>query len=198
MALPPENRTPRVEMLEAIVAATQRDRLIDFPLLEPEDHRVIGTFIQLFNYMDFNLRRAIETFSVANLLPDKARKKYPKIHSSEVSSIVTVSVEAMDAAVEEIPETLRKLAIIERRREIRNLLGHWAARRIPNQDAIVLMTKDEADAMRSGGAYLQNGHVKSAILDLPDLRGLIIHELAPMEVWLAHKVSEWRKRYVGD
>jgi hypothetical protein len=175
MALPPENRTSRVEKLEAIVAATRRDRLTEFPVLEPEDHRIIGMFIQLFNYIDFNLRRTIETFSVADLLPDKARKKYPKIHSSEVSSIVMASVEVMDAAVEEIPETLRKLVIIERRREIRNLLGHWAARRIPGQDAIVLMTKDESDAMRSGGAYLESGHVKTAILDLADLRGLIAH-----------------------
>jgi hypothetical protein len=148
--------------------------------------------------MDFNLRRAIETLFVANLLPERASKKYPRIHSSEVSTIVQASVEAMDGAVENIPETLRKLAIIERRREVRNLLGHWAARRIADQDAIVLMTKDEADAVRSGGAYLENGHVKSAILDLADLRGLIVHELAPLEVWLAHKVSEWRKRYIGD
>ena len=50
-------------MLEAIVAAKQRDRLMEFPVLEPEDHRIIGMFLQLFNYMDFNLRRAIETFS---------------------------------------------------------------------------------------------------------------------------------------
>ena len=69
----------------------------------------------------------------------------------------------MDAAVENIPETIRILAIIERRREIRNLLGHWAARRIPNEDAIVLLTKDESDAMQISGAYLSNGYVKGSL-----------------------------------
>ena len=185
-------------MLQAIVASTPRERLMEFPVLQSADHEMIGAFIQLFNYMDLNLRRAIETLALAKLLPSRVAKKYPRIHSSEVSSVVQDSVRAMDAAAEDIPKTIRILARIERRREIRNLLGHWAARRIPNEDAIVLLTKDENDAMRSGGTYLSNGYVKSAILDLADLRGLIVHELIPFEAWLAKKNSEWRKRYVGD
>lgn len=185
-------------MLEAIVASAPREKLMEFPVLQPEDHRIIGFFIQQFNYMDLNLRRAIETFHHAKLLSDKAAKKYPKIHSSEVAGIVQDSVKAMDAATEDIDETIRILSIIERRREIRNLFGHWAARRIPNQDAIVLLSKDENDAMRTGGAHLSSGHVKSCVLDLADIRGLIVHELNKFEPWLALKISEWRKRYVGD
>jgi hypothetical protein len=185
-------------MLETIVASAPREKLMDFPVLRPEDHQMIGFFIQQFNYIDLNLRRAIETFHHAQLLPKKATKKYPRIHSSEVASAVQESVKAMDTAVEDIAETIRILSIIERRREIRNLLGHWAARRIPNQDAIVLLSKDESDAMRTGGAYLSSGHVKSAVLDLADVRGLIIHELNKFEPWLAQKIAEWRNRYVGD
>jgi hypothetical protein len=52
--------------------------------------------------------------------------------------------------------------------------------------------------MQTGGAYLAIGHVKSVVLDLADMRGLIEHQLIPIELWLAQKVSEWRKRYVGD
>lgn len=197
MALPPEHRTPRMEALQSIVDSAPREKLFDFPVLQPPDHQMIGVFIQLFNYMDFNLRRAIETFAHAKLLQGRAAKKYPKIHSSEVASVVQDAVKAMDAAVEDIPDTIRILTIIERRREIRNLLGHWAARRIPNEDAIVLLTKDESDAARVGGAYLASGHVKSAVLDLADIRGLIDLQLVPIELWLAQKISEWRKRYVG-
>src|SRR5580704_16177402 len=154
MALPPEHRTSRIEMLEAIVSSTPREKLFDFPMLQPPDHQIVGIVIQQFNYMDFNLRRAIETFAHAKLLQGEAARKYPRIHSSKVASAVQGAVEAMDTGVEDIPETLRILAIIERRREIRNLLGHWAARRIPNEDAIVLLTKDENDAMQIGGAHL--------------------------------------------
>jgi len=187
-----------MEALQAIVDSTPLEKRIDFPVLQPPDHQMIGVFIQLFNYLDFNLRRAIETFAYAKLLQGEAAKRYPKIHSSKVASAVQDSVKAMDAAVEDIPETLRILEIIERRREIRNMLSHWAARRIPNEDAIVLLTKDESDAIQISGAYLGNGYVKSAILDLADIRGLIAHELAPFDLWLARKISEWRKRYVGD
>jgi hypothetical protein len=198
MALPPENRTPRMAMLEAIVAATPRERLMDFPVLQPQDHQLVGIFIQQFNYIDFNLRRAIETFAHAKLLRGEAAKTYPKVYSSKVSIAVQDAVKEMDAAVENIPDTICKLTVIERRREIRNLLGHWAARRIPNQDSLVLVTKDESDAMRTGGAYLASGHVKRVVTDLAPLRAIVADELVPLELWLAQKTSEWRKRYVGD
>lgn len=197
MALPPENRTPRMEVLETIVARTPREKLMDFPVLEPADHQLIGAFIQEFNYMDFNLRRAIETFAHAKLLSKNAAEKYPKIHSSEVATIVQEAVKAMDPAVEDIADTTKILWIIERRREIRNLLGHWAARRIPGEDAIVLVSKDENDAKRTGGYYLALGNVKQAVLDLADLRR-VFEQIAPIELWLAKKVSDWHARYVGD
>ncbi len=198
MTLPPENRTPRMAVLESIIANTPREWLMDFPVLQPADHQLIGAFIQEFNYIDLNLRRAIETFAHAKLLSASATKKYPKIHSSEVASAVRDAVKAMDPAVEDIPDTIHILSIIERRREIRNLLGHWAARRIPGENAIVLLTKDESDARRTGGAYLANGHVKSAVLDLEDLHTLFDNQLVPIELWVARKISEWRKRYIGD
>jgi hypothetical protein len=198
MALPPEHRTPRIEALEAIVNRTPPEKRFEFPILEPADLHLIGFFIQQFNYMDFNLRRAIETFHYAKLLQGKAATKYPKIHSSEVTTAVLDAIKTMDANAEDIPEAIRILEIIERRREVRNMLGHWAARRIPNEDAIVLVTKNESDAMTISGAYLPNGHVKSAILDLPDIRYLVANELIPFELWLARKISEWRRRYVGD
>lgn len=185
-----------MNMLEAIVAATPREKLMDFPILHPEDHLLIGAFIQTFNYMDLNLRRAIETFAHAKLLPKKAAGRYPQIHSSEVADTVQDSVKAMDPAVEDITDTTHILWIIERRREIRNLLGHWAARRIPGEDAIVLLSKDENDAKRTGGAYLAAGNVKQAVLDLADLR-LIFEQIAEIELWLAQKVSDWHERYFG-
>jgi hypothetical protein len=198
MPLPPENRTPRIAMLEALVAATPRERLIDFPVLGPADHQLIGAFIQEFNYIDFNLRRAIETFASAKLLSERAARKYPKIHGSEVPGTVQDAVRAMDPTVENIPESIDLLTIIERRREFRNLLGHWAARRIPGEEAIVLVTKNESDALQTAGAYLANGHVKTAVLDIGDLRNLYHGQVTPIGLWLARKVSDWRQRYIGD
>ena len=112
-----------MEMLETIVARTPREKLMDFPVLEPADHQLIGAFIQEFNYIDFNLRRAIEAFAHAKLLSKDAARKYPKIHSSEVAATVQDAVKAMDPAVEDIADTTHILWIIERRRGIRESPG---------------------------------------------------------------------------
>lgn len=63
MALPLEHRTPRLEMLQAIVYNTPSEKLFNFPPLEPYDLQIVGMFIQLYNYMDLNLRRSIDTFA---------------------------------------------------------------------------------------------------------------------------------------
>ena len=52
--------------------------------------------------------------------------------------------------------------------------------------------------MRTGGAYLAPGRVKSAVLDLEPLRQIVIGEVAPLELWLGQKVSAWHKLYIGD
>jgi hypothetical protein len=198
MALPPEHLTPRIEALKRIVDQTSAEEFCAFRLLQPDDHGLIGLFIQEYNYIDFNLRRAVEIFASAGLLQGAAAKKHPRIPSSMVPNAVQAAIEAMDTATENVSETIRILKIIERRREFRNLLGHWAARRIPNEDAIMLVSKNEMDAMQTTGAFLDSGHVQSAALDLADIRGIVINEIIPFEAWLAKKVSEWRRRYIGD
>jgi hypothetical protein len=195
--LPPEYRTPRIEMLERVVAKTAPEDFFKFPVLTPHDHQLIGMYIQLYNYIDLNLRRSFEAFGQGKLLKGSSEKSYPRIHSSALAGAVQDVVKEMNASVEDIPDSIGKLVEIERRREVRNLIGHWASRRIPNEDAIVLMTKNEGDAKQISGEFVGGGRVKTAVMDLPDLRGLLEH-MVPFETWLAAKTSEWRKRYVGD
>jgi hypothetical protein len=113
---------------------------MEFPVLTALDLQLIGVFIQEFNYMDFNLRRAIETFAHAKLLRGEAARTYPRIHSSKVSVTVQEAVKQMATSVENISETVANLVVIERRREIRNLLGHWAARRISGERHVAHLT----------------------------------------------------------
>jgi hypothetical protein len=76
------------------------------------------------------------------------------------------------------------------------LLAHWAAKRIPGEDAIVLMSKDGRDEKQiSGEDQSRDDYVRTAIFDLADLRGLVQH-IVDYEVWLATKTVEWHKRYV--
>jgi hypothetical protein len=62
---------------------------------------------------------------------------------------------------------------------------------------MVLLSKDENDAKRTGGRYLASGNVKQAILDLADLRR-VFEQIVPIELWLAKKVFDWHARYIGD
>jgi hypothetical protein len=80
---------------------------------------------------------------------------------------------------------------------VRNLVSHWTARRIPNEDTIMLTSKDESDAKQIRSTYLDTGRVSTAILDLADLRA-VFDQVTQIELWLAAKISEWHKRYVGD
>jgi hypothetical protein len=194
--LPPEHRNPRMEALSARLSAIPAQELFSFPVLQAADHQLFGAYIQLYNYMDLNLRRSVEAFAAVGMLPAAAARKYPKLHSSEIAPTVREVVQAMDPATEDLIDTLQKLGEIERRREFRNLMGHWAARRFPGEDTVFFLTKDERDAKQVGGEYLALGKVKTAIADLADLRGLAQHMIG-YEIWLANKTSEWFKRYVS-
>ena len=59
--------------IHSIVANTPAVKLFDFPVLKPADHQ-LGAFIQFFNYIDLNLRRAIEAFAHAKLLRGEAEE----------------------------------------------------------------------------------------------------------------------------
>jgi hypothetical protein len=71
------------------------------------------------------------------------------------------------------------------------LLAHWAAKRIPGHDAIVLLSMDTNDALAAlGNNAITKDHCSYSILMLPDLRGLLNH-IAKYDEWLAKKTSEW-------
>src|SRR5260370_32034382 len=106
--LPPEHRTPRMEMLEGIVAKTAPEELFNFPVLTLHDHQLIGMYIQLYNYRDLNLRRSFESFGQGKLLKGSAEKNYPKIHGSSLAGAVQDVVKEMDVSVEDIPDSIGK------------------------------------------------------------------------------------------
>ena len=163
--------------------------------LKPEDFRIIGAYVQLYNFLEFNCRRAVEVFAGAGMLQRPTAGKPQRVHVSKLVETARGVVERMDPAVEDVPDALAKLDEIERRRGFRNLLAHWAARRIPGQDAIVLFSMDGYDERQISGADVPfRDNARTAIIDLADIRGLLIH-MADYDRWMGHKVAEWYARY---
>lgn len=182
----------------AIPTAFESDRLravhdfyltLEFSDLLPlhqEDACLIGTFVQVFNFIELNLRRSIEVFCTADLI---VRKK--NVHTSDLVGLVKTAVTKLGLSDPELEDVLGKLDEIEFRRPFRNLLAHWAGRRLPGHDAIVLLSMDAKDASaRVGENAVTKDHCVYSIVLLPDLRGLLKH-IATYDEWLARKTSEW-------
>jgi hypothetical protein len=195
MALPLSHRNPHIERLAKLVREVGERELFRFPHLSADVVQMFGAFIQYYNFIDMNLRRSVEAFAIAEKLPAEVQRKYLKLSSTALVPTVKAVVQTMDPSVEDVPDALGKLDEIEFRRPFRNLFAHWAAKRIPNEDAIVFFTKNEADALQTSGTGLEVGNVSTGVMDLADLRGLCIH-IEAYERWIAVKTSDWYFRYV--
>jgi hypothetical protein len=193
--LPKEYRTPRMDRLQSAFAGIAGDFT---KLTKPTDAdlQLMGRYIQIYNFIELNLRRSIEVFARAGLLEASAARKHHKLAPSALTPTLKASVAVMDPVVEDVPDSLGKLDEIEFRRGFRNIMAHWAARRVPGEDALVFMSKDGRDEKQiSGEDKVQVDYARTAILDLADVRGLADH-MIHYETWIAVKTSEWYRRYI--
>src|ERR1700691_3732403 len=116
MTLPPSYRSPEIDRLAALVWQISATELFKFPHLSHDVVLMLGAFIQYYNFIDLNLRRSIEVFSAANILPLDFQKRHLKLPASELVAAAKSAVQIMDAVVEDIPEALGKFDEIELRR----------------------------------------------------------------------------------
>jgi hypothetical protein len=196
MALPPEYRTPEVERLEAIMNATPFEQIATFPAPIRSDRELIGQYVFTYSFIDLNLRRSVEVFARRDMLSDEHKKRPRNIPAGQLAPAVRYVVERMPPEQENIPETLDILAAIDRGREMRNLLAHWGIKRFPTADALIMMTKDEQDAKRSGRTLSELG-LATVVAYVADIRRAL-HDVAKRDEWLARRTSAWIERYVPE
>jgi hypothetical protein len=193
MSLPQEHRTPELAVAEQKMATFTPE---DFAALRPltdEVFLLIGRYIQSYNFIDFNLRRSIELFWHLKMLATEHTGRYPKFGDAELPLVVSQVVAKMDPAKEDVPTALNWLKQIEHGRPYRNLMGHFAAKRM-DDDVLVFASKDERDAERVFGKKLQKRHVLTATTTVAALRELVVNIVAPSS-WIAVKYADWAKRY---
>jgi len=191
MAIPPHYPN---EHLREIEQELRGDIFSCTENLRPEDFQLIGAFVQMYNFIEFNLRRSIEILAHAGLI------SHPKaaLRMAELIDKVKSAVEKMGPENENITDSLARLNEIELRREFRNLLAHWAAKRVIGKDALILFSQDSKDLQRTTGKGLEKDFGGYCIINLADIRGLVTH-LASYEHWIAEKVSIWHAKYTpGD
>ncbi|WP_144112030.1 hypothetical protein [Paraburkholderia sp. BCC1886] len=186
MTLPPPYENETLKSIEASLGDNPMSRLEE---LQANDLALIAKFIQTFNVVEFNLRRALSVLILAGLIPPKKR-----ILPADLVLLTTAAVEKMNPATENIPDTLARLQDLEIRRQFRNLLAHWAAKRIHGADALFLMSHDERDANQVKVGPLGWDYAAYAIVRLSDLLDQI-QRIVDHDRWLAPKTAEWLKRY---
>ena len=166
--------------------------LSDLLPLNREDTFLIGAFVQIFNFIELNLRRAIELFCDAGLIK---RKKH--FHTSELVSCIKIAVVKLDYDKSELDDLLGKLTEIEYRRPFRNLFAHWAGRRVPGHDSIVLLSMDTKDAVTAlGENTLTKDYCAYSIMMIHDIKGLLLH-ISKYDEWLAQITSAWHTQLSG-
>jgi hypothetical protein len=85
MALPTDNPSAKTAAVAEEIKKMGPKDLASFPDLEADDLLLFGTLIQYFAFMDLNLRRALEVFYKAKMLPKEYLKFYPKLQDSKLT-----------------------------------------------------------------------------------------------------------------
>jgi hypothetical protein len=196
MALPREYLTDKMIELNKRISKMSPTELGALPPLTPEDNEMVGMFIQNFNFIDLNLRRALEIFEIGKILPTHARKTYPDIQDSKLAGIAIEVIAVMNPSVEDVSNAKERLTEIDYGRRVRNLLGHFAAKRFPGEEVFVFASKSARDARKALGRNLAHHHVQTAVAGRLEIRALTFR-LSEHSLWLANRIPVWDERYLG-
>lgn len=186
MALPKSTRTPRLEELEAKLHSAPT-AMKDWPQPTKEDVLLIGGIVVLYSYVEFNLRRLVETFDHAGLLPEKWRGKALNLDLAEV-----------EKAVQETPvwagaHDVAALKELEQLRPLRNLVAHFAVSRFPEDDAWVFVTKNRRDYKYAVGKDVPPGVAMVAIVERDQIK-TALRRIQHIHDWLAQVTPVFEKR----
>ncbi|MGA0602964.1 hypothetical protein ACO2Q3_19805 [Caulobacter sp. KR2-114] len=195
MALPNAHVTPEIRRLNSWLDSLPTEALMAFPQPTPQDFAVFGGVIQIFNYIELNLRRSMAAFDAGGVLPSHLRRSARQLSGYKLTAAVRDTAAEIHRNTGLDGEAVAHLDAIALNQNMRNLLAHWAARRIPGEDYLVLLGKDERDAAQVLDGPLSVDTVAKAIVQASALAGLVDF-LAPHQNWLAEKTSAWYGRYV--
>lgn len=195
MALPNDNKTPKTEAVKAQIEKMGPKDLAALPDLDQEDFLLIGMLIQCFCFMDLNLRRALETFHAAKMLPKAYQKLYPNLPDAKLTEALAAIVQETDPNGEDIETALTWLQVIDQTRSHRNLVGHFAAKRYPDHDVYVFASISDKDARKVFGFGLAEHQVHTMVAGRAEFSAMV-EAARNAQLWLAKKVPDWNERYL--
>src|SRR6185437_5944272 len=136
-----------------------------------------------------NLRRALEVFELAGKLPEKWKKDYPKISDAALTDALSDIVRTLDPKTEPVEETLTWLAAISKFRGFRNLAGHAAAKRYPDEHVFIFANKNTGDAKKAGQSLPKHGFMFSVVARAEFFD--MVQAAVDSQKWLSERLTKW-------
>ncbi|WP_315770090.1 MULTISPECIES: hypothetical protein [unclassified Bradyrhizobium] len=193
MALPDGISTKKVTTISDALSKMTGAEIASLPELDGADFRCFGRLIQCFCFIDLNLRRALEVFELAGKLPENWQKVYPKIPDSSLTDALSDVTRTLDPKTDPVEETVTWLTAISKFRGFRNLAGHAAAKRFPNEDVYVFANKNTVDAKKAGQPLPKHGFLFSIVgrSEFFDM----VQAAVDSQKWLSEKLTKWAVSY---
>lgn len=133
MALPIEFRNERSEYLEKEANKHQSHEFLN---LTNDDFMLLGKYIQMYCFIELNIHRLFNKLVSEGVVTIKTNKKMTVPYILD-KLIDLVKVNFVDSS--RVDDVIAKLKEIKYRRDYRNIFAHWAAKKIPNEDAMIFL-----------------------------------------------------------
>lgn len=189
----PSEAQKEIESIQAELNEKGDKALLDLQPLTVNDCAVVGSVIQTFAYADLNARRAIEIIDFLEGKPIPAANK--TLRDNEVLPALRERSATLPISHDERAELLIAITMIEQFSRIRHLLAHWAARRHPTKDALIVMTTNAREASRRAGHSPERFRASNAIVPMPEVRANL-PILEKNADYIAAKVRDWWLRFM--
>jgi hypothetical protein len=89
LALPENCESPRTRQLQDVLDRVEAHIAInEWPKLEQADFLLIGRLVYLYNFIEINLRRMVETWQEFDLLPEKFKGRTQDLQIGDVEKTV--------------------------------------------------------------------------------------------------------------
>jgi hypothetical protein len=133
--------------------------------LRKADFEMIGKLIQVYCHGDYSSRRIIDALRDAKL--DDSKRNASKLQDAQVW-------EKLAEAAQYLPTSNLRDGIEKAQRTFqlhkqhRHNFAHWAARKVPKQEALIFFSKNYKEAKRRDGNEIDSYQSKYGIISLPD------------------------------
>lgn len=189
----PDEAQKEIESIQAELNEKGERALLDLQPLTGNDCGVVGLVVQTFAYADLNARRAIEIIDFLEGKPVPAANK--TLRDNEVMPALRDRSAALPISDDERAELLTAITVMEQFIRIRHLFAHWAARRHPRKDALIVMTTNAREASRRAGHGPERFRASNAVVPMPEVRANI-PILEKNADYIAAKVRDWWLRFM--